>query len=140
MTCSAVARSAREPRAYQLTIELGRARRIAIGRLGVFDFPAGRYVYTGSARRGLEARVRRHLSPTKRLHWHIDYLLAAPGARIVGVSRSHKPECVVNQGTAGDIIVEGFGASDCRFGCESHLKLVKRLPRQPIISARSPRA
>ncbi|MGE5336851.1 MAG: DUF123 domain-containing protein, partial [Gemmatimonadota bacterium] len=61
---------------YQLLIEIARPLRCAIGRLGVFDFPAGRYLYTGSARRNLDARIARHLRGIKRLHWHIDYLLA----------------------------------------------------------------
>ena len=83
-----MAGSTRKPRTYQLAIRIGRPIRIRVGRLGEFEFPAGRYVYTGSARRGLEARVRRHLSRAKRLHWHIDYLLAAPGASITGVTLS----------------------------------------------------
>lgn len=96
-----------------------------IGRLGVFDFPAGSYVYTGSALRNFEARVRRHCSMDKKLHWHIDYLLAAPGVRVRDVLRYDEPECLVNQRTAGEIPVPGLGASDCRQGCGSHLK---RLP------------
>ena len=139
MKCSPVAGNARKPRTYQLAIRIGRPVRIRVGRLGEFEFPAGRYVYTGSARRGLEARVRRHLSRSKRLHWHIDYLLAAPGAKIVGVSIFDEPECTINRRTKGVIVVEGFGASDCISGCGSHLKLVKRLPRQPTIPAPTPR-
>jgi len=111
-------------RTYQIAIGLDRAARIAVGRLGEFAFPAGRYVYTGSAKRGLEARVRRHLSRAKRLHWHIDYLLATPGARIVGVTLSGESECALNQRTRGAIVVPGFGASDCRCGCGSHLKFI----------------
>ncbi len=115
--------AARGPGTYQIAIELDRPARIAIGRLGEFAFPAGRYVYTGSAKRGLEARLRRHLSSAKRLHWHIDYLLAAPGARVVGARASIEGECALNQRTRGAIVVQGFGASDCRCGCGSHLKL-----------------
>jgi len=113
-------------RTYQLEIEVGRPLRIAIGRLGEFDFPAGRYVYTGSARRGLDARVRRHLSGARRLHWHIDYLLAMPGVRITDVSTTDQPECTANQRTSGTIVVQGFGSSDCTSDCGSHLKLVAR--------------
>ncbi|NQU09864.1 GIY-YIG nuclease family protein [bacterium] len=107
---------------YQLDIRLGRARVIAVGRLGTFRFPAGRYVYTGSARRNLAARVGRHLAKSKRLRWHIDYLLACPAARVVGVRLSGRPECALNHRTRGRIIVRRFGASDCRRGCGSHLK------------------
>ncbi|HQR50429.1 MAG TPA: hypothetical protein PKW44_02185 [Methylophilaceae bacterium] len=49
------------PVSYQLAIMLDQPARLTVGRLGVFDFPAGRYVYTGSARRSLEARIARHL-------------------------------------------------------------------------------
>jgi hypothetical protein len=40
----------------------------------------------------------------------------------VDVRRFDEPECVVNQWTAGEIIVPRFGASDCRAKCGSHLK------------------
>ncbi|MCX7946079.1 MAG: GIY-YIG nuclease family protein [Hydrogenophilus sp.] len=107
---------------YQLLIEVGTPQRLRIGRLGVFDFPAGRYVYTGSARRGLEKRVARHLQREKRLHWHIDFLLAACGVTVVAVRRSVLAECSLHQRTPGILWVPGFGASDCRGGCISHLK------------------
>lgn len=107
---------------YQLLIEVNGPLRVSVGRLGTFDFPAGRYVYTGSALRNFEARVNRHLSTVKRMHWHIDYLLAAPGVRVVEVRRYAQAECLINQRTEGLIPVAGFGASDCRAGCGSHLK------------------
>ena len=110
-----------DTRTYQLLIEVSGPLRLRIGRLGAFDFPAGIYVYTGSALRNFEARVKRHLSTAKRMHWHIDYLLAAPGVRVLEVRRHSEAECRVNQRVVGEIIVPGFGASDCRSGCGSHL-------------------
>lgn len=107
---------------YQLHIQLSRDCTARIGRLGQFTFPAGRYVYTGSARRNLAARVRRHLSSTKALRWHIDYLLAQQAAKVVRVRLSDDVECKLNQKVRGKILVKGFGASDCRSGCGSHLK------------------
>jgi Uri superfamily endonuclease len=109
-------------RTYQLLIEVAAPVRIRVGRLGDFDFPAGFYVYTGSALRNFEARVNRHLAPTKKMHWHVDYLLAAPGVRIRQVNRFGEAECVVNQQSGGEIAVNGFGSSDCASGCGSHLK------------------
>lgn len=109
-------------RTYQLVIDVARAIEVCVGRLGTFRFRPGRYVYTGSAKRNIEARVARHLSAEKRLHWHIDYLLAAPGVTVVAVRRSRRCECGLNRGTRGTIPVPGFGASDCRAGCGSHLK------------------
>lgn len=110
------------PTSYQLVIDVAAAVRVTVGRLGSFDFPAGRYIYTGSARRGVEARIGRHLRRDKPLHWHVDYLLAAPGVHVVDTRRSAAAECVLNQRTAGRIVAPGFGASDCRAGCGSHLK------------------
>ena len=113
------------PQTYQLLIEVTEPVRVCVGRLGTFDFPVGRYVYTGSALRNFEARVNRHLSTVKRMHWHIDYLLAAPGVRVVEVQRYSEAECLINQRTEGEIPVTGFGASDCRAGCGSHLKWLR---------------
>ncbi|HMN81520.1 MAG TPA: GIY-YIG nuclease family protein [Burkholderiaceae bacterium] len=107
---------------YQLLIEIPRTVQCTVGRLGSFSFPAGRYVYTGSARRAFEARIARHLRSHKTLRWHIDYLLAAPGVRIVEVVRSRRGECALNRGVDGCIVAAGFGASDCRAGCGAHLK------------------
>jgi Uri superfamily endonuclease len=95
---------------------------VRVGQLGGFDFPAGLYSYTGSALRNFEARVARHLSGAKKMHWHIDYLLAAPGVCVREVRRYDEAECSVNQWTIGAITVAGFGSSDCRSGCGSHLK------------------
>lgn len=114
--------SALTAQTYQLLIEVATPVRVCIGRLGTFDFSAGLYIYTGSALRNFEARVRRHLSTEKKMHWHIDYLLAAPGVRVREVRRYDEAECIVNQRTVGEITVKNFGASDCRAGCGSHLK------------------
>jgi len=110
---------------YQLAVTLSAPARIMIGRLGVFDFPAGHYIYTGSARRNLEARIARHQRRHKRLRWHIDYLLAAPQAAVTGVERFARTECELNRLTAGKVLIAGFGASDCRAGCGSHLKYIE---------------
>ena len=69
---------------YALVMALKSEAAIAVGRLGrsygtggesEITFPAGYYVYFGSARAGLSARVGRHLKREKRSHWHIDYLV-----------------------------------------------------------------
>jgi Uri superfamily endonuclease len=110
-------------RTYQLLIEVARPlRAVNIGRFGKCVFPAGRYIYTGSAKRNFEARVARHLRREKTLRWHIDYLLAAPGVRIAGVRRYVEDECAINRAIPGKVLIAGFGASDCRAGCGSHLK------------------
>ena len=111
-------------RTYQLLIDVSRPIRVRVGRLGEFDFLPGLYLYTGSALRNYEARIRRHLSSTKKMRWHVDYLLAAPGVSVSEVRRYNEPECLINSRTLGQIVVPGFGASDCRAGCCSHLKRI----------------
>ncbi len=96
--------------------------KIRVGQLGLFSFLPGAYVYTGSARRHVAARVTRHLSKNKRLHWHIDYLLLSPGVVVSGIRTFDARECQINRATPGAIPVLRFGASDCRAGCGSHLK------------------
>ena len=118
-------------RTYQLLITVSAPVRVTVGRLGTFDFPAGDYCYTGSAVRHIEARIRRHQSPLKKMHWHIDYLLAAPGVVVREVLRYSSPECAINQQLVGEIVVPGFGASDCRAGCVSHLKRLASKTLEP---------
>ena len=107
---------------YQLYIRLRRPCRLAPGRLGPHRLPAGWYVYTGSARRNLPARLRRHLRRDKTLRWHVDWLLARPEARVAWVRLHGAAECVVNRAAGGTMPVRGFGASDCRAGCGAHLR------------------
>lgn len=111
-------------RSYQIHFILEETVVMEIGKLGKFEFPAGKYVYTGSARKNIEARVSRHLTKRKKLRWHIDYLLATSCARIIKVDLFDREECVVNQETEGKILVLRFGAADCRSNCGSHLKYV----------------
>lgn len=107
---------------YQLVIELAQPCRVSPGRLGAHELAAGRYVYTGSARRHMAARLRRHLRRDKPLRWHIDWLLTVPPAEVVAIHLDPRPECEVNAATAGDRPIPGFGASDCRARCGSHLR------------------
>jgi len=117
---------------YQLHITLRQAKRIRVGRLAEFLFPAGDYLYTGSARRNLPARVHRHLSRQKKLRWHIDYLLMASSAQITAVGLFSETECCCNQRTNGKILLAGFGASDCRAQCGSHLKYLGGTLGMPV--------
>ncbi len=128
---------------YQLLIRLDSDETISVGRLGTFTFPAGFYVYTGSAMNGLDARIARHLSKTKRFHWHIDYLLERSaiiryaireleGCK-VGMLEGCLParvECQISEETfamdGARAVAIGFGSSDCR--CASHLAYFEREP------------
>lgn len=118
---------------YLLVLRLPHARSVDVGALGRLQFPAGWYVYVGSAHGpgGLDARLRRHLSPRKALRWHVDYLRAA--CEFVEAWAAPLPrewECEWARRLAGcpeaAIPARGFGASDCR--CPSHLA---RFPARP---------
>ena len=118
---------AMEISSYQLHMVLEKEEAITIGKLGTFRFPAGRYVYTGSARRNMGARLARHMSKSKRIRWHIDYLLSNPHCRVFIVLLFSESECEVNRRSEGVVIVLGFGSSDCRSGCGGHLKYRARV-------------
>lgn len=113
------------PGSYALLLFLPQDIRLAVGKLGTFAFPAGRYVYTGSAYGpgGISARLRHHLRCSSHPHWHIDYLRAAAQLLLVTIQPNMKLECIWAQRLAslGQIIVPGFGSSDCRSGCPAHL-------------------
>ncbi len=111
---------------YQLLIKLDRDETIPVGKLGTFDFPAGFYVYTGSAMNGLDARIARHLSKAKRFHWHIDFLLERSTIIRYAIEESSSRRECENltprprwRCPARRVIAEGFGSSDCR--CRTHL-------------------
>jgi Uri superfamily endonuclease len=117
-----------QPVSYQLVLHVEKSLTLQVGRLGTVRLPAGRYVYTGSARRGLEARIARHLRKDKPRRWHIDWLTTAPGISIVRVVRSTREECELNRATRGHAVIDGVGSSDCRAGCGAHLKAVPNPP------------
>ena len=109
---------------YQLIISLSQNINIQIGKLGLFSFQKGTYVYAGSAKRNMDARIKRHLSKDKNLHWHIDYLLANERTKIIKIIKSELGECDLNTDIKGKTIVKGFGSSDCKENCKSHLKFL----------------
>jgi Uri superfamily endonuclease len=126
---------------YLLLARLPARCHLAIGRLGSFAFPRGWYSYAGSALGpgGLAARLARHQRRDKRLHWHIDYLLAQSV-----LEKSWQVECparlecawaaAISKLPLAEIIVPRFGATDCR--CAGHLVyLPQQPPSQQIVHA-----
>ncbi len=92
------------------------------------SFKKGDYIYIGSAKGCLEARLQRHLSKNKRILWHIDYLLKSEKTKILQIwIIDKKMECqtaeVVCQDPTTEIIKKGFGSSDCK--CLTHLFFIK---------------
>ncbi len=108
---------------YCLIIGVSRPATIKVGSVGEIRFEKGFYIYVGSALNSLEGRVKRHLSSNKKTHWHIDYLLLHPHARIEEVIFSvgeEKIECsLANLISKESSPVLRFGCSDCQ--CTSHL-------------------
>lgn len=121
---------------YLLALWLEAPQQVSIGRLGCFEFPAGWYLYVGSARGpgGLAARLARHqrrLGIQKRPHWHVDFLrewATWGGAwRRTGAERL---ECAwaasICRLPDAAVVAPGFGASDCY--CPAHLIHLPTLP------------
>ncbi len=108
---------------YVLVIKIASNAHIQVGRLGDTAFREGLYLYVGSAKRGLDKRIRRHLAKEKRLHWHIDYILDQEGTTIVGVWTKQVDQECETANKIGDlaeteIARKGIGASDCT--CPTH--------------------
>lgn len=110
--------------AYALVMRLDAEVSVPTGTLGIPRYPAGYYVYVGSAVRGMFARVSRHMRPEKRLRWHVDYL--AQRAQVVAVlcdAGVGANECewarLLGQVDGASVFPRGFGSSDCR--CPGHL-------------------
>jgi sugar fermentation stimulation protein A len=116
---------------YVLVLRAERGLRgLRVGSLGRLDLPAGYYCYVGSARRGLKARLARHLRRTgKRAHWHVDYLRRrARPVEVFVAAVGAATECGLSDAVAAlaDGSVRGFGSSDCR--CAGHLHYFRRDP------------
>ena len=120
-----------QPGAYALVLRLEQPTRLRVGALGAALFPAGVYVYLGSARGpgGIRARLGRHLRGKGRPRWHVDYLRAVAWpvayAYTTAPPRRLPWECAWSQALAALaeawVPLPGFGASDCRHGCLAHL-------------------
>jgi len=113
---------------YQIRLVIKRKTKIPVGSLGMFDFESGIYVYTGRAKRALSSRLLRHLNKDKPRCWHIDYLTTHPDVNILDVaivSPDPQDECIENKKLlrCRDNLVpaKGFGSSDCKSNCSSHL-------------------
>ncbi len=107
---------------YIIILYLDKSKRIEIGKLGKFNFKKGYYAYVGSAfgPGGVKSRIKHHIEPKKRYHWHIDYL--NPAVKAVWVSNYGERLEHKWAGLLGEISsdkIPGFGCSDC--SCESHL-------------------
>ena len=122
---------------YHLVIDLSEGCVLTVGALGRIGFRRGSYLYTGSAKRGLNQRIARHLSRHKRCRWHIDALTSAAPVSVLLIDPSWLwTECERNrmvQALPGATVpIPGFGASDCR--CRSHLTYFAGRPTRRQLS------
>jgi Uri superfamily endonuclease len=114
---------------------------IQVGRLGLIGFQRGWYVYAGSAfgSGGLAGRLRHHLRPVQKRHWHIDYL--RDHARVMEVwmavgppNREHDWAQILARSPGAGKWVHGFGCSGCR--CPSHLLYFEYRPGDDLIRSK----
>jgi Uri superfamily endonuclease len=80
---------------------------------------------------GISQRVGRHVSQKKKLRWHIDYFLRYGRVKeVIILNGEAKIECSINQMVKallkGRIIAPGFGSSDCKEKCGSHLLFIEK--------------
>lgn len=111
---------------YILWLQLMAARQICIGKLGDYQLEPGWYAYVGSAfgSGGLRGRIKHHIAPVKKPHWHIDYLRLVANLRdiwwAVSTTRyEHEWAHVLRAFPDAIAHVPRFGASDCT--CLTHL-------------------
>lgn len=113
---------------------------LIVGQLGTFNFPAGYYLYIGSAfgPGGVKCRTDRHLTADTVKRWNIDYL--KPFGEPVAVWWTTDPvkwECrwaeLVRQLPGGSVPAPEFGARDCR-KCAAHLYRFVRWPSFPVFT------
>lgn len=109
---------------YILLIRLAKTRRIKPGKLPETDYQKGTYLYVGRARKGLRARIGRHLRSQKKIFWHIDYLLRKAKVEGIWVRLDFFDECLTASRikellTDKAISIKGFGSFDC--SCPGHL-------------------
>ncbi len=107
-------------RSYMLFMNINKNLSLRIGKLGKLRFDKGKYIYVGSARKGLNNRIQRHLAKNKRLFWHIDYLTIRSEVYIYNVGFSNIEECRLAQFLSKRLeVIPKFGCSDCH--CKGHL-------------------
>lgn len=112
---------------YAIYLQLKEDHVISVGKLGVFHFPKGVYVYIGSAKRNINNRIERHKRIDKKQHWHFDYLRPYGIITKIITYDQRLGECQlaenIRKKEKGEILIRRFGSSDCH--CSSHLIFVE---------------
>jgi len=121
------------PGTYALVLTARVNKLVRVGRLGKLRLQPGFFVYVGSAlgSGGVRGRLKHHLKPSSRPHWHIDYLRRHTSLQEVWycydrAPREHQWARCLGTLSGVSIPLAGFGASDCH--CESHLYFFRSQP------------
>jgi len=121
------------PGTYVLVLSSRSTDLIQVGRLGALQLQSGSYLYVGSALGpgGVRGRLAHHLRPSRRPHWHIDYLRAHTSVeeiwyRLDGQRLEHVWAERISLAETASVPLFGFGSTDC--SCESHLFFFERGP------------
>jgi len=108
---------------YCLLIYCREDLKISVGALGKIRFRPGFYLYAGSALKGMDKRISRHLKKKKKVFWHIDRITSDRRfflEKIYYIDKPQKLECIIAKKLAEIFCpVIAFGSSDCK--CSSHL-------------------
>lgn len=128
----------RDVGAYLILLRLTHAVECRVGALGKRHFPAGFYLYVGSAHNSLSKRIKRHLKVSSNKRWHLDYL--RPYAQSVNSYPIRSTQKDLEQQLVCGLLqsplhpVPGFGCSDSPH--PSHLFLSPEHPfRTPQVTA-----
>lgn len=107
---------------YMIVLHLPDESDIEIGAKGRIYFARGYYVYVGSAKKHLAARLARHKRKRKKMHWHIDYLRKyAEVTAVIPIRTADDLEhdLAAAVGMIAQWQIQRFGCTDC--SCPSHL-------------------
>ncbi|MBP1732790.1 MAG: endonuclease [Deltaproteobacteria bacterium] len=104
---------------YVLVLEKRGSSGVRLRKRTIF-MEEGLYLYVGSAKRGLEKRLERHLRKRKKRFWHIDYITSRGDVAVRTIFLSMLGECETLRavGSFGTLFGHKLGSSDCT--CRSH--------------------
>ncbi len=114
---------------YIIVLHTSRDIHVSIGSKGNLFFPAGYYLYVGSAKANLTKRIERHKRKRKQKHWHIDYFREhCEFVAALPIRTSADLECPIADSIKeiSEWTIPGFGCSDCH--CQSHLFAMAKNP------------
>ncbi|WP_137743132.1 GIY-YIG nuclease family protein [Robertmurraya siralis] len=111
---------------YSIHLHISDEIKVEVGKLGSILFKKGEYIYVGSAKRNIIARINRHIKEEKVQKWHFDYLRPHGIITKIITYETSIGECQLaeklRKESGGCWPVKKFGSTDCK--CPSHLIFV----------------